>query len=425
MKLSQFNTVRKSDAGYLVMNTRSNGILSLNPDYALKFENIERFDFAGSEDLVAELEKGGMLIDDARAEYDELLLQSRAARFSNASLGLTIAPTMACNFCCPYCYEKGQAYTTMSDETIDQLVSFVKDNYPNISELFVGWYGGEPLLGIDKIQIITERLKGAIPEGCGYRSSIVTNGYLLTPEVAQLLKECGVSDAQVTLDGSRKDHDSRRILHNGSPTYDRILANVKDCADILSISIRSNVDRTNIASATELLDYLEKNDIKNKVQFYIAPVDDINEVCANDSHCFSVQEFSEEEVSFYEKAMQRGFKIAPFGGTNFGICCAVALNSFVVDPLGDLYKCWDDIGRSERKVGNISEPPMLTQNMIRWMNYEPKDEDCKSCFAMPMCMGGCPNIALNGDKKQCVSFRYNAEQKILLAQKMKAMESKK
>lgn len=313
MKLSQFNAVRKSDEGYLVMNTRSNGILSLNPEYALKFEKVEQLDFTGSEDLVAELEKGGMLIDDQRAEYEELMLQSRAARFANASLGLTIAPTMACNFCCPYCYEKGQAYTNMSDDTIEQLVSFVRDNYPNISELFVGWYGGEPLLGLEKIQIITEKLKGAIPEGCEYRSSIVTNGYLLTPEVAQILKNCGVADAQVTLDGSKKDHDSRRILHSGAPTYDRILANVKACADILNISIRSNVDRTNISSAAELLDYLEKSNLKNKVQFYIAPVDDINEVCASDSHCFSVREFSEEEIHFYENAMQRGFKIAPFG----------------------------------------------------------------------------------------------------------------
>lgn len=113
------------------------------------------------------------------------------------------------------------------------------------------------------------------------------------------------------------------------------------------------------------------------------------------------------------------------GGTNFGICGAVSLNSFVVDPLGDLYKCWDDIGRSERKVGNISEPPMLTENMIRWMKYEPTNQECKDCFAMPMCMGGCPNIALNGDEKQCLSFRYNAEQKVVLAQKMKALEAQK
>lgn len=31
---------------------------------------------------------------------------------------------------------------------------------------------------------------------------------------------------------------------------------------------------------------------------------------------------------------------------------------------------------------------------------------------------GCPNHALNGEGKRCVSFRYDAEQKMLLSQMM-------
>lgn len=57
--------------------------------------------------------------------------------------------------------------------------------------------------------------------------------------------------------------------------------------------------------------------------------------------------------------------------------------------------------------------------MIRWMSYEPSDPECRDCFAFPMCMGGCPNHALNGGEKQCVSFRYDAEQKMLLSKMMK------
>lgn len=92
----------------------------------------------------------------------------------------------------------------------------------------------------------------------------------------------------------------------------------------------------------------------------------------------------------------------------------------MVDPVGDLYKCWDDIGMKERRVGTIFEPPMLSKNMIKWMAYEPDDPECQECFAFPMCMGGCPNHALNGEGKRCVSFRYDAEQKMLLSQMMNA-----
>lgn len=47
--------------------------------------------------------------------------------------------------------------------------------------------------------------------------------------------------------------------------------------------------------------------------FYLAPVDDINQVCANDSHCFTVKEFSYEETEFYKRAIARGFKVQPCG----------------------------------------------------------------------------------------------------------------
>ena len=97
------------------MNARTGGILSLNPEYAQKFKRIQEGDVRDADDLVAELIRGGILVNEERDELGEIRLQSRAARFANTALSLTIAPTMACNFCCPYCYEKGQAYTTMGE----------------------------------------------------------------------------------------------------------------------------------------------------------------------------------------------------------------------------------------------------------------------------------------------------------------------
>lgn len=418
MRASRFNVTYGDGDTTLIMNARGGGMLCLNREYTEKYRRVLQGKFEDADDLVRELMRGGMLVDDERDEYMELRLQSRAARYSNMNLNLTIAPTMACNFCCPYCYEKGQKYTSMNDEVVNQLPLFVRENYPNITNLTVGWYGGEPLLGLIKIERITELLKAAVGSACSYGASIVTNGYLLTSDIARRLVACDVKMAQVTIDGAKADHDSRRVLHGGGPTYERILQNVKECADILDISIRSNVDKTNISSSFELLEYLEKNGLKNKVHFYLAPVDNINNVCTNDNQCFTIKQFSQEETEFYRQAIQRGFKVQPFGGTNLGICCAVGINSYVVDPLGNLYKCWDDIGRIKCKVGSIFEQPVLNANMIRWMSYEPEDQECRDCFAFPMCMGGCPNHALNGNEKHCVSFRYDAEQKILLSKMM-------
>lgn len=47
----------------------------------------------------------------------------------------------------------------MTPEVEDRLVSFVKERSRGLSELEIGWYGGEPLLQVDKIQRLTERIK--------------------------------------------------------------------------------------------------------------------------------------------------------------------------------------------------------------------------------------------------------------------------
>lgn len=138
MKLSHFNVVHEHNGSLLIMNARTGGILSLNPEYAQKFKRILEGDVRDADDLVAELVRGGILVNEERDELGEIRLQSRAVRFANTALSLTIAPTMACNFCCPYCYEKGQAYTTMGEEVLTQLPKFVKDYYPGIASLSVG-----------------------------------------------------------------------------------------------------------------------------------------------------------------------------------------------------------------------------------------------------------------------------------------------
>lgn len=364
-----------------------------------------------------------MLVKDDRDEYAEMLIASRMARFSTDSMSLTIAPTLGCNFCCPYCYEKGQEHTTMNDGVANNLVAFVANRAQAVTSFNVAWYGGEPLLCLERIQSLTERLRAAIPSNCEYSASIVTNGYLMTPDVAKKLSLCEVKTAQVTLDGSRSDHDSRRVPHDGSPTYDRIMENVKKCADIIDIVIRVNVDKTNIAAADELLSYLEHAGLKNKVGFYLAPVDNINETCGNGKQCFSVREFSVEEVRFCERAIDEGFQMRPIANLNCGICGAVSRNTYVVDPGGDLYKCWDEIGKRDRRVGTLKEGLRMNAQLIRWLGYEPDDPECATCFAFPMCMGGCPHHAMTGAHKQCSSIRYNAEQKMLLAKRLHKMKA--
>src|SRR5690606_23118219 len=88
---------------------------------------------------------------DERKKIDELSsikLNRAKSKYHDNSLSLTIAPTLDCNMCCPYCYEDKNK-TVMSEEIQNKLIDFVErhlKDYPNIESFTVTWYGGEPLL---------------------------------------------------------------------------------------------------------------------------------------------------------------------------------------------------------------------------------------------------------------------------------------
>lgn len=239
-------------------------------------------------------------------------------------------------------------------------------------------------------------------------SSIVTNGYYLTSDMAKYLKELNVVAAQVTVDGPPDIHNERRCLPNHSDTFYRILSNISEACEFLNISIRINIDRKNMERVDELLDYFDQYNLRGKVNVYIAAVDDINNIgnCYH-SGCLNSRDFSEYESAFYMRNLNRGYTFVGLPRFNGQLCGAVASNSFVIDPLGDLYKCWDEIGIKEKSSGNV-KTGFDTPNMKKWTCYNfTYYSECKECAFLPVCLGGCPYHNISSNIMNCATVRYN------------------
>lgn len=110
MKLSRYNIEKKEDKSCLIYNTVTSAILELDTDYEKSYYEMKEGKKCSKPDLESALLEGGMLVEDDKDEFAELLIRNKIERFADSNLTLTIAPTMACNFCCPYCYEKGREY---------------------------------------------------------------------------------------------------------------------------------------------------------------------------------------------------------------------------------------------------------------------------------------------------------------------------
>ncbi len=119
----------------------------------------------------------------------------------------------------------------MSEHLHRPLISRIKNKLRahKYSELEIGWFGGEPLLGISVIDKLSPELSRiARDNNCNYRARIVTNGLKLTDQIAsRLILQHHVRSIEVTLDGTAPFHDLRRCTKNKRlPTFQAILNNV-------------------------------------------------------------------------------------------------------------------------------------------------------------------------------------------------------
>ena len=239
-----------------------------------------------------------------------------------------------------------------------------------------------------------------------YTSSIITNGYLLSPEVMERLISVKVGNIQITLDGLKEAHDCRRFLVGGKPTFDTIIENIKKLRPLFkakktffpSIGIRMNLDKSNCLGMEELMDYLYKSPIHEYTTFYIAGVFDINDV--NNDYTFTQAEYleyNEKYLNLLKKLDQKEYYEDYYPKMISSFCGCDVISSFVIDSDGTLYKCWEEIGHVDTSIGNIKEifSANLVNNPWYYSNIllDPTlDDKCSKCKILPNCMGGgCPH----------------------------------
>ena len=379
---------------------------------AIKLSNLSAFN---------ELRKAFYIVPDDFDEVSYVKLMTWEAKLTKNSLGLTIAPTLDCNFRCFYCYQQNYKQPHyMSKEIAGKVVDFVKQRITPYTKVGIAWYGGEPLLALSTIEYISKELKRALYNGktedgknMKLEAVIATNGYLLNEKNSEVLsKECNVKIVQVTLDGPKEIHDRRRP-HKDGPTYDVIVRNLKDNAHFFErISVRINVDKTNEAFIPDLLKELKK--LPKNVHPYLAPVHTDNMPHAGFAKvCYDSKDFGLEVESKPEF-----IGLLRYPQPTYGVCGATKENSFGIDPDGYLYKCWNEIGQKEKSIGSVMDGITNYERYLKWIAFDPTDyPECKECAILPICnAGNCPYRVLFpeevGTGKQCMPEKWTLERKL-------------
>ena len=354
--------------------------------------------------------------------FDEAAVLESASRAYSCHPGkvaFTICPTMACNFDCPYCFEKHRT-GRMSPKVQDDIAALAGRmlDASGAKRMSVNWFGGEPLLAPDIIESLSERLMAAAEDRrADYSTSIITNGYLLTQDIVDMLARFHVKYMQITLDGIGAAHDATRHLTGGGGTFERIMENLGSLSIPFKVTIRQNVHEGNFDEYEKLC----------------AAVRDLAEKTGNTLYCFPT------EVKDNPAAQERRDQTELLGKARLsrvgierdvwetarragGYCFAQSLWGLAIDDKGNLYKCEEIVDKPEQSFGTAAEwdpgnpfqtacrPDQLTAYLNTCGSFH--SAECRDCIWLPVCQGGCPNRRLSG-KRVCLSYKDYPEEYVL------------
>ncbi|HET9485594.1 MAG TPA: radical SAM protein [Xanthomonadales bacterium] len=114
-----------------------------------------------------------------------------------------IVVTRRCNLSCGYCNEYDQVSAPVPTELLKKYV----DHLAGLGLLFCEYTGGETLLHPDIIELVRYASSYKFNERW-----IITNGYLLSPEVVNQLNDAGLTHLQISIDGVTPNKTTVKVL---------------------------------------------------------------------------------------------------------------------------------------------------------------------------------------------------------------------
>ena len=310
---------------------------------------------------------------------------------NNNNLHLLVYTTNNCNFRCKYCAQDF-CKQTITDDTKNGIVEYIRKNIHNYSSVSIDWFGGEPLLEIDSIEYISKKVKEICRNAHKPYSGLITsNGYLLTPRNVERLIECNVLNYTITIDGLKHTHDNQRILINGDGTFDKIINNLLWMKEnintrTLNVIIRTNMTKEILEDISSYYDFFNKTFGSDKrYSLFVRPASDWGGERVKSFYNSLIDDNELKEM--YQKIFSNTCGITfdrNIGDLDVGAstCSAVFKNKYTIGTTGKIYKC--DDAEEELCVGylnNKGEMFLDKDKVLIWQRgYRKNKVECDSCF---------------------------------------------
>lgn len=339
---------------------------------------------------------------------------------------VTFCVTESCNLACTYCYECHKSNRRMSWETAKKIVDslfegkFVDNTAPAIILDFIG---GEPLLEIELIDKTVEYFKRKAfqlkhPWGYYYMISISTNGVLFdTPKVQEFIrKNYEHLSIGISIDGDKALHDSCRVFHDGSGSYDVVS---KAAKHLLRIYPKAG---TKVTLAPENLPHLV-GAIQHlyRLGYHNIPANCVFEDVWKKKHpqlfydklieladwIIDNEIYKDLYLSLFEERFVRIPSPEEYERQKTTAYCGGNGRMVAFDPSGKVYPCLRYMKHSlsnqpERPIGELTQGLYQDKATVKWYKdlcdvttWSSADQECRNCPLLPLC-------------PTCIAWQYDA-----------------
>lgn len=310
--------------------------------------------------------------------------------------------TDRCNWNCKHCYQKGEYLE--NEAGIEDLIHIL-DNFTNALKIWgirglINITGGEPFIRNDFFQLLEKiyERRDVIE-----RIGILTNGSLITKQIAKRLKDFEVQMVQVSLEGMKNINDKIR----GKDSFEKIINSAKILVDegIPEVVISFTSNKRNFKDFHKVVELGRKIGVNRVWTDRLVPYGHGKGLEKDMLEPMEVKEFYESINKISKQLKENGGttqvpttrSLYFLAGSEHHYICPAADRSIVCMPNGDVFPC----RRMPIIVGNLLKQDFFEiwyGNEILWKLRDRNEINslCRKCKHFEECLGGA----------RCISYGY-------------------
>ncbi len=319
--------------------------------------------------------------------------------------------TNQCNLACTYCYEysgdriaqqEGKPKYMTADIAESAVEMLIKESAGR-EGLHVTFFGGETLLNFPVMRTTVEYATRRVTElGKRIEFSLTTNATLLTEEIVEFLSEHRIG-VTVSIDGDRELNDKMRVFHDGRGSYNVIAPKIKNLLKKhRTNSIGARVTLTSqVSDVKKIYQHLTTELGFDSVGFSPATAspDRLYAIGSQkmDNILDSFAELAWEYRDYAVQGRQHGFTNVSdtLKELNTGVSkaypCGAGVGLLGVGTAGDVSLCHRFVDSPVGKMGHVKNGGVDHGARQEFLNthHIGARYDCHTCWARPVCSGGC------------------------------------